>query len=83
MKQRLKHGQPVTTVTEAAQIFGRSTTWVRNRIIDLQLQTLHPYGLAPVLITKASIHELLEEMRRTQAPARRRALLRLVVDNTK
>lgn len=83
MMQIVRNGQAVLTVVEVGRMFGRSTTWVRNRIVDLQLQTLHPYGSSPVLITEASARTLLDEMRNDVNRASGGTLLRLVVDNTK
>ncbi len=73
--------QEVFTVVEAAVLFRRSTTWVRNRIAAGQLYTLQPASLRPILITGASARRLLRSTPagiHDGAPA-----LRLVIDNTK
>lgn len=73
--------QEVLTVAEAAALFRRSTTWVRNRIAAGQLYTLEPAGFRPILITGASAQQLLKT---AKADIRSGAtVLRLVVDNTK
>ncbi|TBB25208.1 hypothetical protein ELH51_27390 [Rhizobium ruizarguesonis] len=77
--------QKVLTVTEAAAIFGRSTSWVRDEIAGGRLKTLHPAGTRPLLLTETSVQALqrfiLERSR--AAGGKRLPMLRLVVDNTK
>ncbi|MBY5734043.1 hypothetical protein HFO26_27735 [Rhizobium leguminosarum] len=77
--------QKVLTVSEAAAIFGRSTSWVRDEIAGGRLKTLHPAGTRPLLITETSLQALqrfiLERTR--AAEGKQLPSLRLVVDNTK
>ena len=78
------------SVSEAAAIFSRSTTWVRNRIVDRSLDAFEPGAGGPVAVTVASVVALIErttkpqdECGKLQRPlAKRRSHLRLVINNT-
>lgn len=86
-------------VSEAAQILGRSTTWVRNRITDRQLDAASLPGKGSAAVTVASILRIVAAASRARPetylpppharPNRPRELplrtgkLRLVVDNTR
>ena len=77
--------QAQVTVSEAASILGRSTTWVRNRITDGSLLAVPNPDGGPLHITVQSIADLAESTTDSSAVNRkvwRRPLLRLVVDNT-
>lgn len=76
--------QPVMTVAQAAVFLGKSTDWVRGRIVRTRLKTLHPYGVAPVLITEASARIVKQQLLSglPALAARRGDHLRLVIDNT-
>lgn len=77
------HDQDALTVSEAATLFERSTTWVYNQITRRELLTRHPTGVRPVLITAASAKELRDALVRRRGLAEHVPFLRLVVDNTK
>jgi len=53
-----RQDQSVLTTAEAAKLFGKSSSWVRDQINTGRLHTLHPYGIRPYLVTEASAHIL-------------------------
>lgn len=53
-----REDQGVLTTAEAAKLFGRSASWIRDQINTGRLRTLHPYGVRPYLVTEASAHIL-------------------------
>ncbi|ACI57428.1 hypothetical protein Rleg2_4166 [Rhizobium leguminosarum bv. trifolii WSM2304] len=77
--------QKALTVSEAAALFDRSASWVRDEIAGGRLKTLHPAGQRPVRVTETSVKALqrfiLERSRATEG--KQLPVLRLVVDNTK
>lgn len=78
------------SVSEAAAIFSRSTTWVRNRIVDCSLEAIEPGAGGPATVTVASVIALIDRTSNPQtepskprhSPARRDSHLRLVINNT-
>jgi hypothetical protein len=54
MAVKQRQDQSVLTTAEAAKLFGRSASWVRDQINTGRLHTLHPAGRRPFLITEAS-----------------------------
>lgn len=53
-----REDQSVLTTAEAAKLFGRSASWIRDQINTGRLHTLHPAGVRPFLVTEASAHIL-------------------------
>ncbi len=77
--------QKVLTVSETAALFGRSTSWVRDEITGGRLETVHPAGQRPFLVTETSVVALQRFiLERSKAAARKQQpVLRLVVNNPK
>jgi hypothetical protein len=76
----------VVSVAEAASIFDRSTSWVRNRLTDNSLELAASPDAKRIAITIASVVRLSEEIAAPRAARNRsrraeRPWLRLVVDN--
>jgi hypothetical protein len=83
MAQTLKDGATVS-VAEAASIFGRSTSWIRNRLTDNSLKLAARPDSKRIAIALASVVRLSEEIAAPRAVRNRKAerpWLRLVVDN--
>jgi hypothetical protein len=78
------------SVSEAAAIFSRSTTWVRNRIVDCSLEAFEPGAGGPTAVTVTSVVALIDRTTNPQAepskpgcsPVRLGSHLRLVINNT-
>jgi hypothetical protein len=71
------------TVAETAAIFGRSTTWVRNRITDQSLEEAELPG-GPAVVSVPSVTSLLSAVGSREYRERAdqfRGFPRLVVDN--
>jgi hypothetical protein len=88
MSQTLKSGDPwreraVVSVTEASAIFGRSTSWVRDRLTDNSLEAVSIPDTKRIAITVRSVVRLAERNAQTRARklSAERPWLRLVVDN--
>ena len=89
MSQTLKNGdhwreRAVVSVTEASTIFGRSTSWVRDRLTDNSLESVSMPDTRRIAITVRSVVRLSEEIAASQVVRSRKAerpWLRLVVDN--
>jgi hypothetical protein len=74
----------VVSVAEAASIFDRSTSWVRNRLTDNSLELAARPDAKRIAITIASVVRLSEEIAAPRAARNRKAerpWLWLVVDN--
>jgi len=75
------------TVAEAATIFARSTSWVRDRLTDNSLEAASLPDDGPTVVTVASVAKLIEkgvpkrDAEPHGVPRRRKSHLRLVVDN--
>ena len=78
------------SVSEAAAIFSRSTTWVRNRIVDCSLDAFEPGAGGPAAVTVASVIALIDRTTKPQdercklqrSLGKRGSHLRLVINNT-
>lgn len=87
----VSHFEPAEflTLAEAAKIAGRSYSWARDHAIMGRLDIRHSTAGGPVHVSAASLLRVIEAERKTaetQSQAgrgRRRAHLRLVVDNDK
>jgi hypothetical protein len=89
MSQTLENGshwrdRAVVSVAEAASIFDRSTSWVRNRLTDNSLESAASPGAKRIAITVGSVVRLSERIAGAQTAHNRtaqRPWLRLVVNN--
>jgi hypothetical protein len=78
------HLHAAVSVTEAAAILDRSTSWVRDRLTDHSLEPASPPEAKRIAITVRSVVRLSERIAGTRAARNRtaeRPWLRLVVDN--